>query len=80
MLKILFEFKPDVSIKNHQGLTPLTLAAKLGRVEVSFKIFYLKDFFLSSISKFNLRYLTFCWKCHARHIGCMRMYRAQPTC
>jgi hypothetical protein len=34
MLKLLFEFKPDMSIKNHQGLSPLTLAAKLARVEV----------------------------------------------
>ena len=28
------EFKADVSIKNRQGLTPLTLAAKFARIEV----------------------------------------------
>ncbi len=39
MLKILFEFHPDMTIKNRQGLTPLTLAAKLPRVEVSVRIY-----------------------------------------
>ena len=34
MVKILIEFKPDTTKKNHQGLTALTLAAKLARVEV----------------------------------------------
>ena len=34
MLTHLMDFKPDTSIKNRQGLTPLTLAAKLARVKV----------------------------------------------
>jgi hypothetical protein len=37
MIKLLFEFKPDLCIKNHQGLSPLTLAAKLARIEVKFQ-------------------------------------------
>ena len=41
MAKVLIEFQPDTTIKNHQGLTALTLAAKLARVEV---IFNLKKF------------------------------------
>lgn len=34
MIKLLLEFNPDLSLKNRQGLTPLTLAAKLARVEI----------------------------------------------
>ncbi len=34
MLKVLIEYHPDLDIKNRQSLTPLTLAAKLGRQQV----------------------------------------------
>ena len=34
MFKQIIEFNPDIYIKNHQGLTPFTLAAKFGRIEV----------------------------------------------
>ncbi len=39
MFKIICEFLPDFHIKNNQQLTPLSLAAKLGRKEVNFEIF-----------------------------------------
>ena len=34
MFKHLIEYNPNIHIKNHQGLTPLTLAAKFARIEV----------------------------------------------
>ena len=34
MLKVLVEYGPNLDIKNRQSLTPMTLAAKLGRQEV----------------------------------------------
>ncbi len=39
MLKVLIEYGPSLKIKNRQYLTPLTLAAKLGRYEVIIQIF-----------------------------------------
>lgn len=34
MFKLLMEFGPDVEIRNRQGLTALTLAAKFGKKEI----------------------------------------------
>ena len=34
MFKLMLEFNADLNIKNRQGLTPLSLAAKLARKEV----------------------------------------------
>ncbi len=43
MFELMLEFNAKLDIKNRQGLTPLTLAAKLARKEVSrfnyFKIY-----------------------------------------
>lgn len=41
MFKLMLTFKARLDIKNNQGLTPLTLAAKLARKEVRIdQIFY----------------------------------------
>lgn len=38
---MMLEFNADLNIKNRQGLTPLSLAAKLARKEVNYqKIIY----------------------------------------
>ena len=34
MFKMMLDYKASLNIKNKQGLTPLTLAAKLARKEV----------------------------------------------
>lgn len=36
MFQLMLEFKARLDLKNRQGLTPLTLAAKLARKEVKF--------------------------------------------
>ena len=36
MFELMLEFNARLDIKNRQGLTPLTLAAKLARKEVDF--------------------------------------------
>ena len=49
---MMIGFRGDIYIKNRQGLTPLTLAAKFARIEVAlynemnFIIFYLDHYFL----------------------------------
>ena len=44
MFKFMLEFKNDLNIRNRQGLTPLTLAAKLAKKEV----------IILNIQRFNL--------------------------
>jgi hypothetical protein len=44
MFALMIEFKASLHIKNRQGLTPLTLAAKLARKEVHFLRFFYEDF------------------------------------
>jgi hypothetical protein len=38
MFKLMLEFNADLTIKNRQDLTPLTLAAKLARKEVNMHV------------------------------------------
>ena len=43
MLKFITKYEPDLTIKNIQGLTPLTIAAKYGYKHVKLKSLSVKE-------------------------------------